>query len=163
MAKKKTKKEIIESDLDQEVAAEVAQTTETNATPASEESVRAQSRESSNPIERAAQSPEAEPRSAEPEPILHFFGREILEARFPQSVKTFDALVRDWNAGGEFEHLPISDPRVKGLVQEGLQRARRIERDVREVVETRVAPRALRAFDDVRKIYEQVAAARRRH
>jgi hypothetical protein len=151
MAKRKTKTDKIEETLDQEILQEAPDAAATTSAPEASE----------------AAAISAAPEAKSQEQRLIFFGRDFLETRFPQALKAIDDIAIDWKAEGEFAALPIPNPTAKALVQEGLQRARKLERELqdfrseaRKTFDVKVAPAAQRVLGNVKGLYSNISRLR---
>jgi hypothetical protein len=64
---------------------------------------------------------------------INFPGSEVLRANFPKGFKTAEAVVTDWVNDGKFEDLPgVTNPLAKAAVQQGLIKAKKLEKKVME-------------------------------
>lgn len=63
---------------------------------------------------------------------IKFKGSELLRSRFPQSFKLADKVLQDWFNDGRFEDLPLGHPLAQWAAQQGLTRAKQIEKQILE-------------------------------
>jgi hypothetical protein len=161
MAKRKTKTDKLEETLDQEITQTVAATD-----PQSDGNDVAPSTQTAGSADTQAEA-SLNAGSTEGPQAITFFGRDFLEARFPESLKVIDDIATDWRAQGEFAQLPIPNPTAKALVQEGLVRARKLAKqargleqdlqglrsEARKAFDGKVAPTAQRVLGNVKGLY----------
>lgn len=75
---------------------------------------------------------EAEEPSDAPKIEIRFSGSELLRSRFPTPFALAEVVATDWVFGGEFDKLPINQPLAKFAAQQGLLKAKEIEKRVME-------------------------------
>lgn len=75
---------------------------------------------------------EAQAEKDTPKVEIHFKGSELLRARFPKPFDVAEAVATDWGRDGKFENLPISHPLAQWAAQQGLLKAKEIEKKVME-------------------------------
>lgn len=75
---------------------------------------------------------EFEARPEEPKVEIHFKGSELLRARFPKPFLVAEAVATGWVNGGKFEDLPIAHPLTNWATQQGLLKAKELEKKVME-------------------------------
>lgn len=63
---------------------------------------------------------------------INFAGSELLRSRFPKPFEVAEAVATDWMKDGKFDHLPISHPLANWAAQQGLTKAKEIEKKVVE-------------------------------
>jgi hypothetical protein len=61
---------------------------------------------------------------------INFPGSEVLRAKFPKSFEAAENVATDWVNDGKFDHLPLQNPLAKAAVQQGLLKAKEIEKKV---------------------------------
>lgn len=72
--------------------------------------------------------PHAEPG---PEKIeLNFYGSEMIRAKFPKPFDVAETIVTDWVNDGKFDNLELGHPLADMLTQQGLQKAKEVEKKV---------------------------------
>jgi hypothetical protein len=88
---------------------------------------------------------------------IHFFGSELIRAKFPKPFEVAEAVATDWVKGGDFDRLPIEHPLAQYAVKTGLQRAKEVEKKVLESpVTEKVAMQVLTAGMKAQSLIEQV-------
>ena len=75
---------------------------------------------------------EFEAKSDEERIEINFAGSELLRSRFPKPFEVAEAVATDWMKDGKFDHLPISHPLANWAAQQGLTKAKEIEKKVVE-------------------------------
>lgn len=63
---------------------------------------------------------------------INFAGSELLRARFPKPFEVAEAVATDWLKDGKFDHLPITHPLANWAAQQGLLKAKELEKKVVE-------------------------------
>jgi hypothetical protein len=77
---------------------------------------------------------------------LHFYGSEILRAKFPQAFKVAESVATEWKHDGNFEGLPLENPLAQYFAAKGLRKAKEVEKKVLESPLTeKMAMKALQA------------------
>lgn len=57
---------------------------------------------------------------------VHFYGSELLRARFPKPFEVMDFVATDWVRGGKFEGLPLGHPLAQYFAAKGLQKVKEV-------------------------------------
>ncbi len=65
-------------------------------------------------------------------PPVEFFGSHYLRIKFPRSLKLVDKVAYDWKADGEFQDLPLEMPLAQYFLQQGLKKAKRVEKTLEQ-------------------------------
>lgn len=67
----------------------------------------------------------------EPEKIeIHFYGSEMIRAKFPKPFDVAENIVTDWVNDGKFEKVDTGHPLADMLTQQGLKKAKEVEKKV---------------------------------
>jgi hypothetical protein len=61
---------------------------------------------------------------------INFPGSEVLRAKFPKSFEAAESVATDWVNDGKFDQIPVGNPLAKAAVQQGLLKAKEIEKKV---------------------------------
>lgn len=61
---------------------------------------------------------------------ISFPGSELLRSRFPKPFDVAEAVATDWMNDGKFDQIPLEQPLAKSLAQQGLVKAKEIEKKV---------------------------------
>ncbi|PWU16205.1 MAG: hypothetical protein C5B49_10830 [Bdellovibrio sp.] len=75
---------------------------------------------------------EAEARDEQDRVEIHFRGSEMLRSRFPKPFELAEEVATQWVHNGDFENLPIGHPLGQWAAQQGLQRAKNLEKRLME-------------------------------
>lgn len=75
---------------------------------------------------------EFEATAAGPKVEINFKGSELLRARFPKPFEVAEAVASDWVSEGKFDQLPITHPLTNWAAQQGLLKAKELEKKVVE-------------------------------
>lgn len=73
---------------------------------------------------------EAEQISAQNKIEINFPGSELIRSKFPQPFDIAEAVATDWVNDGKFEAIPLKQPLAKTVAQQGLLKAKEIEKKV---------------------------------
>jgi hypothetical protein len=92
---------------------------------------------------------------------ISFFGSEVLRAKLPKPFEIAEQVATEWVNDGKFDDVKIGHPVADALAQQGLQKAKEIEKKVVESgVLDKVAMQALtfglKAQEEINKIRDQV-------
>lgn len=63
---------------------------------------------------------------------INFAGSELLRSKFPKPFEVAEAVASEWTGEAKFDHLPISHPLANWAAQQGLLKAKEIEKKVVE-------------------------------
>ncbi|MCE3011045.1 MAG: hypothetical protein LW875_10580 [Proteobacteria bacterium] len=85
------------------------------------------------------------PSEETPKVELSFYGSEILRARFPKPFEVAETIATDWVYDGKFEGLPLGHPLAQFFASQGLQKAKKIEKQILESPVTEKV--AMKAFE----------------
>lgn len=88
---------------------------------------------------------------------LHFYGSEILRAKFPKAFEVAESVATDWMHNGDFEGLPLGHPLAQYFAAKGLKKAKEVEKKVMESpVTEKVAMQALQAGMKAQEMINQI-------
>jgi hypothetical protein len=85
------------------------------------------------------------PADDSPKVELSFYGSEILRARFPKPFEVAETIATDWVYDGKFEGLPLGHPLAQFFASQGLQKAKKFEKQILESPVTEKV--AMKAFE----------------
>jgi hypothetical protein len=89
--------------------------------------------ENQDQAQQASQQTATEPAQAETVPHkieINFPGSELIRAKFPLPFDLAESVATDWLNDGKFEDLPVNHPLAKTFAQQGLLKAKEIEKKV---------------------------------
>lgn len=78
---------------------------------------------------------------------IEFYGSELLRAQIPQVFDVAEAVATDWVKDGDFSDVPVGHPLAQKVVQEGLNRAKKVEKKLDDMG---VIPLAKMGFELIR-------------
>ncbi len=81
-------------------------------------------------VELSTTTENAQAEPEKPRVELRFDGSELLRATFPKAFQLADEVATDWIHGGNFEKIPVDNPMIKVLAQQGLMKAKEVETKV---------------------------------
>lgn len=61
---------------------------------------------------------------------INFPGSELIRSKFPQPFEVAEAVATDWMNDGQFDKIPLQQPLAKSMAQQGLLKAKEIEKKV---------------------------------
>ena len=97
--------------------------------------------------------------SSGPKVEIRFPGSEILRAKFSKPFEVAEGSATDWVNDGKFEGLPLGHPLAQYFAAKGLQKAKKVEKQVLESpVTEKVVMQALQAGMKAQEIIAQVRA-----
>ncbi len=95
--------------------------------------------------------------NAPPKIEIKFPGSEILRGKFSMPFEVAESIATDWMNDGKFEGLPLGHPLAQYFAAKGLQKAKKMEKQVLESpVTEKVAMQALQAGMKAQEIISQV-------
>jgi hypothetical protein len=88
---------------------------------------------------------------------LHFYGSEILRAKFPKAFEVAESVATDWVHDGNFEGLPLGHPLAQYFAAKGLKKVKEVEKKVMDSpVAEKMAMQALQAGMKAQEMIHQI-------